>query len=87
MLFLTLSDRIFKNLKSEQPTVRAQKNYGIISVTNMIRNDTASVPGFRSKWIQELQNKGNVQNPSSHTMSLGFTQPLTKMSTRNLPGW
>jgi hypothetical protein len=25
-------------------------------------------------------------NPSSHTMALGSTQPLTDMSTRNLPG-
>jgi hypothetical protein len=25
-------------------------------------------------------------NPSSHTMALGSTQPLTEMSTRNLPG-
>jgi hypothetical protein len=28
----------------------------------------------------------NWSNPSSHTMALGSTQPLTKMSTRNLPG-
>jgi hypothetical protein len=28
----------------------------------------------------------NVPNPSSHTMALGSTQPLTEMSTRNLPG-
>jgi hypothetical protein len=27
-----------------------------------------------------------LPNPSSHTMALGSTQPLTKMSTRNLPG-
>jgi hypothetical protein len=25
-------------------------------------------------------------NPSSHTMVLGSTHPLTEMSTRNLPG-
>jgi hypothetical protein len=25
-------------------------------------------------------------NPSSHTMAVGLTQPLTEMSTRNLPG-
>jgi hypothetical protein len=25
-------------------------------------------------------------NPSSRTMALGWTQPLTEMSTRNLPG-
>jgi hypothetical protein len=32
----------------------------------------------------------NLPNPSSHTMNLGSTQPLTEMSTRNLPegkGW
>jgi hypothetical protein len=28
----------------------------------------------------------NWPNPSSHTMVLGSTQPLTEMSTRNLPG-
>jgi hypothetical protein len=28
----------------------------------------------------------NVPNPSSRTMALGPTQPLTEMSTRNLPG-
>jgi hypothetical protein len=25
-------------------------------------------------------------NPFGHTMALGSTQPLTEMSTRNLPG-
>jgi hypothetical protein len=28
----------------------------------------------------------NLPNPSSRTMTPGSTQPLTKMSTRNLPG-
>jgi hypothetical protein len=28
----------------------------------------------------------NIPNPSSRTMALGLTQPLTKMSTRNLSG-
>jgi hypothetical protein len=28
----------------------------------------------------------NLPNPSSRTMTLGPTQPLTEMSTRNLPG-
>jgi hypothetical protein len=27
----------------------------------------------------------NVPNPSSRTMALGSTQPLSEMSTRNLP--
>jgi hypothetical protein len=28
----------------------------------------------------------NLPNSSSRTMALGLTQPLTQMSTRNLPG-
>jgi hypothetical protein len=28
----------------------------------------------------------NLPNPSSRSMALGSTQPLTEMSTRNLPG-
>jgi hypothetical protein len=28
----------------------------------------------------------NLSNPCSRTMALGSTQPLTEMSTRNLPG-
>jgi hypothetical protein len=28
----------------------------------------------------------NRPNPSSRTVALGSTQPLTEMSTRNLPG-
>jgi hypothetical protein len=28
----------------------------------------------------------NLSNPSNRTMALGSTQPLTEMSTRNLPG-
>jgi hypothetical protein len=28
----------------------------------------------------------NLPNPSSHNMAMGSTQPLTEMSTRNLPG-
>jgi hypothetical protein len=28
-----------------------------------------------------------VPNPSSRTMILGSAQPLTDMSTRNIPGW
>jgi hypothetical protein len=28
----------------------------------------------------------NWPNPSSHTVTLGSTQPLAEMSTRNLPG-
>jgi hypothetical protein len=28
----------------------------------------------------------SLPNPSSHTMALGSTQPLTEISTRNIPG-
>jgi hypothetical protein len=28
----------------------------------------------------------NLSNRSSHIMALGLTQPLTEMTTRNLPG-
>jgi hypothetical protein len=28
----------------------------------------------------------NLPNPSSRTMTMGSTQPLTEMSNRNLPG-
>jgi hypothetical protein len=28
----------------------------------------------------------NLPNPSGRTMALGSTEPLTEMSTRNLPG-
>jgi hypothetical protein len=28
----------------------------------------------------------NLPNPSSRNMALGSTEPLTEMSTRNLPG-
>jgi hypothetical protein len=28
----------------------------------------------------------NLPNPTSRTVALGSTQPLTEMSTRNLPG-
>jgi hypothetical protein len=31
-------------------------------------------------------NSFNLPNPSSRTMALGSTQPLAKMSSRNLPG-
>jgi hypothetical protein len=34
----------------------------------------------------QVPDKMNFFNPSSRTMALGSTQPLTEMSTRNLPG-
>jgi hypothetical protein len=35
--------------------------------------------------ILDKVNFFNLPNPSSHTMALGSTQPLTEISTRNLP--
>jgi hypothetical protein len=37
-------------------------------------------------WVPDEVNFLILPNPSSHTMALGSTQPLTVMSTRNLPG-
>jgi hypothetical protein len=37
-------------------------------------------------WIPDAIGFFNWPNPSSRTMVLGSTQPLTEMSTRNLPG-
>jgi hypothetical protein len=36
--------------------------------------------------VQNEMDFFNSPNPSSRTMALGSTQPLTEMSTRNLPG-
>jgi hypothetical protein len=55
---------------------------------------------WRSSWLRHYATSRNVAgltpdevtgfsklpNPSSHTMALVLTQPLTEMSTRNLPG-
>jgi hypothetical protein len=46
----------------------------------------------RRLWIQipmmslDFPPPPNLPNPSSRTMVLGLTQPLTEMSTRNLRG-
>jgi hypothetical protein len=37
-------------------------------------------------WVTDDVDFFNLPNPSSRTMALGLTQPLTEMSTRNLPG-
>jgi hypothetical protein len=36
--------------------------------------------GFETLWGEIL----NLPNPSGHTMALGFTEPLTEISTRNI---
>jgi hypothetical protein len=42
----------------------------------------------RSRFIFPMRSLDifNLPNPSSRTMALGSTQPLTEMSTRNFPG-
>jgi hypothetical protein len=40
-------------------------------------------------WVRvtmRLLNFFNLPNPSGRSVALGLTQPLTEMSTRNLPG-
>jgi hypothetical protein len=36
--------------------------------------------------VQDKVDFFNLPNPSGRTMALGSTQPLAKISTRNLPG-
>jgi hypothetical protein len=40
----------------------------------------------RVRFPKRLLNFFNLPNPSSRTMTLGYTQPLTEMSTRNRKG-
>jgi hypothetical protein len=42
--------------------------------------------GSRVRLPMRSLNFFNLPNPSSRTMALGSTQPLTEMSTRNRPG-
>jgi hypothetical protein len=42
--------------------------------------------GHAGSLLEEVFGVFNWFNPSSRTMTLGSTQPLTEMSTRNLPG-
>jgi hypothetical protein len=46
---------------------------------NQIRKVAGSIP-------DEVIGFFNWPNPSSRNMALGSTQPLTEMSTKNLPG-
>jgi hypothetical protein len=41
--------------------------------------DAGSIP-------DEINGVFNLPNPSSHTVVRGSTQPLTELSTKNLPG-
>jgi hypothetical protein len=48
-------------------------------ISNVITRHKPEGRGFESRW-------GEIFHPSSRTMALVSTQPLTEMSTRNLPG-
>jgi hypothetical protein len=41
---------------------------------------------FRVQFPMRSLDYFNISNSSGRTMALGSTQPLTEMSTRNLPG-
>jgi hypothetical protein len=58
--------------KQEWPTLKY-----ILSIVTR-RNVARSIPN-------EVIGCFNLPNPSSRTMAVGSTQPLTEMSTRNLP--
>jgi hypothetical protein len=52
-----------------------------------IRKQSTILKAWRSRvWIPMRWIFFNLPNASSRTMALGSTQPLTEMSTRNLPG-
>jgi hypothetical protein len=50
---------------------------GIIYILHVIKYGRSPV---------QVPEKVDCFNPSNRTMALGSTQPLTEMSTRNLPG-
>jgi hypothetical protein len=59
-----------------------QKYVGISQIEMYVRNTGRSRVRVPMKWIfSDWPN-----NPSSRTMTLGSTQSLAEMSTRNLPG-
>jgi hypothetical protein len=41
---------------------------------------------WRVRFPMRSLNVFNLPNPPSHNMALGSTQPLTEMSTSNIPG-
>jgi hypothetical protein len=52
----------------------------------MILKETVKAGRSRVRVPMRSLNFFNLPNPSSRTMTLGSTQPLTKMSTRNILG-
>jgi hypothetical protein len=69
--------------------------WGVSHSTDIVMGVSGSVVGWgtmpqagrsRVRFAMRTLDLFNWPNPSSRTMTLGSTQPLTEMSTRNLPG-
>jgi hypothetical protein len=58
----------------------------IIYVTTLLEHAVATSRKVAGSIPDEVIGFFNWPNPSSRTMALGSTQPLTEMSTKNLPG-
>jgi hypothetical protein len=63
-----------------------------LPVSKLRRQALVQLRHYATSWkvtgsiIEEAIDFFNWPNPSSHTMSLGSTQPVAEMSTRKLPG-
>jgi hypothetical protein len=60
--------------------------YVLYSYTEVGWGTMLQAGGLRVRFPDEVIGFFNWPNPFSRTMALGSTQPLTEMSTRNLPG-
>jgi hypothetical protein len=83
------SQRVFELLKIWIPFMESEiplpcsQNPSLVSVVRQIHKFYTSSPYFLKIQFVEFF---NLPNPSSRAMTLGSAQPLTKTSTRNLPG-
>jgi hypothetical protein len=63
-----------------------------LPVSKLRRQPVVQLRHYATSWkvtgsiFEEAIDIFNWTNPSSHTMALGSTQPVTEMSTRKLPG-
>jgi hypothetical protein len=74
--FMSIILSINENLKKFEGARGSEVGWG-----TMLQPGRSRVQ-FPMRWLDFF----NLPNHSSRTMALGSTQPLTKMSTRNLPG-
>jgi hypothetical protein len=72
--YFTASDSIFLKPRGPGPRIYIPQEHG----------DPVILPGTGFPFCVPV--KVDFFNPSNRTMALGSTQPLTEMSTRNLPG-